>query len=264
MTTDHATSVFTEMIMGLPFSLHVREAADPDHIETAVEQVWDSLRAADATFSTYRDESAISRMNRGERLEPTEHADVDAVLDIAEEVRVITEGAFDVRHSGSVDPAGIVKGWAAARAAEFLRPLDVAYYLNAGGDIILHASPDQPLWRIGIEHPADPSGLLAVLELSTGAIATSNHAHRGNHIIDPRTRQPAAGFAQVTVVGPSLVTADIAATALMVTGAVNPAMSQWLEGYEILAVTQTSQIIATSEMPGMVVTDLPPHQTFDA
>lgn len=263
MTTDQATSVFTEMIMGLPFSLHIRGQAHPGAIAAAVGDVWRTLREADDTFSTYKPNSAISRLNRGEACQASGHREVATVLTIAEEMRTITGGAFDVRHSGTLDPAGIVKGWAAERAAEYLIPLRVAFYLNAGGDIVLCTSPDQPLWRIGIEHPADPSGLLTVLELSAGAVATSGAAHRGNHIIDPRTHRPAAGFTQVTVVGPSLVKADIAATTLMVTGAVSPVMARWLEGYEILAVTQTSQIVTTSGVSGMVVTDLPPHQIFD-
>ncbi|PRZ41059.1 thiamine biosynthesis lipoprotein [Antricoccus suffuscus] len=262
MTDEAPLSVFNEMIMGLPFSLHVRGPADRERLDSAVEQVWESLRTADATFSTYKSDSAISRLNRDEPLEPDERNDVDGVLDLAEEIRVITDGAFDVRHSGIVDPAGIVKGWAAARAAEFLRPLGVGYYLNAGGDIVLHASCDQPAWRIGIEHPLDPSGLLAILELPGGAVATSGSAHRGNHIIDPHTGAPATGFAQVTVVGPSLVTADIAATALMVTGSVNSRMSTWLEGYEILAVTRDSRAVATRGMSDKLVTELA-HQTFD-
>lgn len=262
MTQVAPLSVFTEMIMGLPFSLHLHSAADPDKVRPVVEQVWASLRTADATFSTYRTDSAISRLNRAEPFATEDQQDIDLVLGIAEHARVITEGAFDVHYSDKLDPSGIVKGWAAGRAAEFLRPLEAAYYLNAGGDIVLHTSRDHPTWRIGIEHPLDPTGLLAVLELPAGAVATSGSAHRGNHIIDPRTRRPASGFAQVTVVGPSLVIADVAATALMVTGTVSPAMSEWLDGYEILGVTRGSEIIATEGMAELIVTELPPHQTF--
>ncbi len=264
MTTEAPLSVFTEMIMGLPISLHIRGYADPVKVTAAVSDVWRVLRAADDTFSTYTPHSAISRINRGEPSQSHHRHDVHTVLDLAEQIRIMTDGAFDVRHSGNLDPAGIVKGWATERAAECLRPLDVAYYLNAGGDIALRTTPDQPLWHIGVEHPSDSSGVLAVLALPTGAIATSGTAHRGNHIIDPHTGRSATGFAQVTVVGPSLVTADIAATALMVAGKISPAMSEWLEGYEILAVTMTSQLIATQGMPGLVVTEMPTHQTFDS
>jgi thiamine biosynthesis lipoprotein ApbE len=51
-----------EGIMGTVFSLDVRDAVAP----AAVDAFFARLRDADATFSTYRDDSEISRLNRGE------------------------------------------------------------------------------------------------------------------------------------------------------------------------------------------------------
>lgn len=260
-TVTGTTSIFTETIMGLPFSLHIaRDRAPAGAVATAVRHVWQSLRAADRTFSPFRPDSAISRRGRAEPCSAAEHHDMGLVLEYAERARVITGGSFDVRYAGRLDPCGIVKGWAAERAATFLDPLGVAYYLNAGGDIVLRACAERPAWRIGIEHPDDPSGLLGVLELPSTSIATSGSAHRGEHIIDPRTGCPATGFVQVTVVGPSLTTADVAATALMVTGTINPAMREWLRGYEILAVTGRAEVVATRGIFDLMLTDLPARQ----
>jgi thiamine biosynthesis lipoprotein len=50
------------------------------------------------------------------------------------------------------------------------------------------------------------------------AIATSATYERGAHIIDPSTRQPTAGLASVTIVGPDLTYADAYATAVFVMG----------------------------------------------
>lgn len=263
MTTAPVRSVFTEIIMGLPFSLHIRGTEPRQAIEAAVREVWSDLRAADETFSPFKPTSAVSRMNRGEECPAADSAAVNAVLDLAHQTYRITDGAFDVHYSGQLDPSGIVKSWATARAAKRLDHLDVVYYLNAGGDILVRTAASTPRWRIGIEHPHDPNLLLAVLELTSGGIATSGSAHRGNHIIAGRTGRPASGFTQVSVVGPSLVKADIAATTLMVTGAPNPALSRWLRGYEVLAVSTTAQLLATPGLAELAVDTLPAHRILD-
>jgi thiamine biosynthesis lipoprotein len=50
-------------------------------------------------------------------------------------------------------------------------------------------------------------------------VATSGTLHRGSHLVDARTGQPAAGAASVTVIGSSLTWADIDATAAFALGA---------------------------------------------
>ena len=62
-----------------------------------------------------------------------------------------------------LDPSGVVKGWAAERAATRLADLpDTDYCLSAGGDITCRTlDPDAPPWRVGIEDPHDPTRLVA-------------------------------------------------------------------------------------------------------
>ncbi len=85
--------------------------------------------------------------------------------------------------------------------------------------MICHAADDgRPAWRIGIELPYDPQTLIAVVPVRSGAVATSGTAHRGAHLIDPRTSQPTSGIASVTVIEASLTWADIDATAAYVLG----------------------------------------------
>ena len=88
-------------------------------------------------------------------------------------------------------------------------------------------SPAAAPWRIGIEDPHDPSRLVAVVPVHTGAVATSGAAHRGAHIVDARTGRAPRGVASVTVVGASLTAVDIDATAAFALGA---DAARWLEG----------------------------------
>jgi FAD:protein FMN transferase len=260
-----ATTVRTAMIMGLPFSLHLRDGAGSQRpepgspgVDEAVEAVWAELRWADRVFSTYRPDSDISRIHRGElRVRDADPA-VAEVLAFAEIARRLTGGAFDVNAMGSLDPSGIVKGWAAARAAVPLAGLGSDYYLNAGGDVLLHSQRRDAPWRIGIEHPDDPTGLLAVVELPVGGVATSGQAHRGRHIWNPATGRPATGVAQASVVGPSLVWADVLATAV-VAGGLERSFDRtgWPPGHEVLLVTDDGAVMATAGFRSFLAPDVP-------
>ncbi len=214
-------------VMGMPISLAVRgrEVGDPE-LDRAWEQVLASLRDADAVFSTYREDSWVTRLGRGEVALDDCPPEVREVLDLGEQARVQSAGAFDVRRpdaSGEpvLDPSGVVKGWAVERAAAALRRLeDVDWSLSAGGDLVCHvAAADGPPWLVGVEDPHDPTRVLARVPVRRGAVATSGTAHRGPHLVDARTGRAPSGVASVTVVGPDLTWADLDATAAYAQGA---------------------------------------------
>jgi thiamine biosynthesis lipoprotein len=220
--------------MGMPISLALRGRHQDDAVgEQAWQAVLASLRQADQTFSTYRADSEISRLGRAELAIDDCSLVVHDVLRLAERARVESGGAFDVRRNGEdgqlvLDPSGIVKGWAVQRASLALAALDATdFCLSAGGDMVCHtAMPGSPGWRIGIEDPFDPAGTVAVIPVRNGAVATSGLAHRGAHIVDPRTGKTPNHFASVTVVAADLTAADIDATTAFVLGA---AARDWLE-----------------------------------
>jgi thiamine biosynthesis lipoprotein len=218
---------YVEHVMGMPISLALRgrHAGDLRGRESWAAAL-SVLRHADAVFSTYRDDSAVVRLDRGEIGLGDCPPEVADVLALGEQARRQSGGAFDVRRPGPdgrrvLDPSGVVKGWAAERAAEPLRSLpETDFCLSAGGDLVCRTlDPDAPPWRIGIEHPADPSRIVAVVPVRTGAVATSGTAHRGAHLVDARTGRPPEGVASVTVVADSLTWADIDATAAYARGA---------------------------------------------
>jgi thiamine biosynthesis lipoprotein len=225
---------YVEHVMGMPISLALRgRHADDDRGATAWTATMTELRAADQIFSTYRADSVISRLGRDEitldDCTPEVAAQVREVLELGAAAERDSGGAFAVRRGGVLDPSGVVKGWATERASAHLAALPgTDFCLSAGGDITCRTlDPAAPPWRIGIEDPHDPSRLVAVVPVRTGAVATSGAAHRGAHIVDARTGRPPLGIASVTVVGASLTAVDIDATAAYALG---PDAARWLAG----------------------------------
>jgi len=220
------TTRFVDHVMGMPISLAMRGRHAGDEAGRAAwAEAMEVLRAIDRVFSTYRVDSVVSRLDRGEVGLADCPPEVREVLDLAATAARDSGGAFSVHRAApdgriALDPSGAVKGWAAERAAAHLRALPgTDFCLSAGGDLLCRTlDADAAPWRIGIENPRDPTCLIAVVPIATGAVATSGTAHRGAHLVDARTGRPPAGIASVTVVADSLTDADIDATAAYALG----------------------------------------------
>ncbi|MFI2753680.1 FAD:protein FMN transferase [Cellulomonas sp. P22] len=212
---------WVEQVMGMPVSVHVRGpgARGPD-VAQAVAALFAGLRAADATFSTYREDSQIRRLQRGELDLDLCAGEVREVHDLCVGARVATDGYFDAWSSPQgFDPTGLVKTWALERAARTLAALpDVGAAVGAGGDVLVLPDADPTPWHIGIEDPRDRSRTLASVPVHDGGVATSGIAARGAHIRDPRTGEAVTSVLSATVSGPSLLWADVWATAAVARG----------------------------------------------
>ena len=239
-----------EQIMGMPIVVDVRDAG----ADVAVlDELFDWLRFVDETFSTYKEDSEISRLNRDALDLADAHPDVREVLDRCERLRVETNGYFDVRAASrtTIDPSGLVKGWSVDRAAAILDAAGLHNYaVNAGGDMILRggALPDAH-WRVGIQHPLELDKIAAVLEVSDLAVATSGAYARGDHVLDPHTGVSPAGVLSVTITGPNLATADAYATAAFAMDMDGPEWTRGLPGYEAMTILRAGQILRTPGFP---------------
>ena len=206
-----------EECMGTVFSIDVRGAGVPaDVLDAAVRR----LHWVDATFSTYRPDSVVSRLSRGELTAEECPAEVREVLGLVREAAAASDGYFTEAPHGFLDPTGIVKGWAVERASDMLVAAgSTSHVVNGGGDVQLvgESGAGRP-WRVGIAHPLRPRQLVAVVSARDAAVATSGTAERGRHIVDPHRGGPADGLASVTVAGPRLAWVDACATAAFAMG----------------------------------------------
>jgi thiamine biosynthesis lipoprotein len=225
--------------MGIPVRALVRDRAVPPG---ALDAAFAWLRWVDVTFSPYDPRSEVSRIRRGELAVGCAHPEVRSVLWRCERLRRRTGGAFDVGFAGPPDPTGLVKGWAAERAAAGLAAAGLRdFCLDAGGDVVARGGP----WRVGIRHPHARDRLCGALVLGDGAVATSGAYERGAHIRDPRTGRAPAGVESVTVTGPDLGTADAFATAAFALGTDGPAFTAGLRGYEAMTVLAGGRVLTT-------------------
>ncbi len=209
----------TEDVMGTIVSFTVVPGDLPaTAARAAVGDACRVLHRADEVFSTWKPDSPVSRLRRGEATLSMMPAEVAEVLALCEQARTASRGWFDPwAMPGGVDPAGLVKGWAVERAAAVLRQAGAAAALvNGGGDLAAFGTPGPgQRWRVGIQHPWRKDALAGIVELRA-AIATSAAYERGPHLLDPATGRPATGVASATVTGPSLALADALATAVAV------------------------------------------------
>ncbi|PGH51315.1 FAD:protein FMN transferase [Streptomyces sp. Ru87] len=216
--------------MGTVFSFDIRGPRARD-AWGAVEDAVRWLHRVDGLFSTYRPDSQLSRLSRGELSTAECDPLLTEVLLLCDGAEQLSDGWFSAYHSGLLDPTGLVKGWAVERASQLLFDAGVTdSCVNGGGDIQLrgNAAPGRP-WRTGISDPLRPGRVLTVVEGEGElAVATSGTAERGCHVIDPDTgRPPRRPLVAVTVLAAGLTAADAWATAAFAGGR---AAREWLEG----------------------------------
>ena len=226
--------------MGTVFSFDVRTPGLPDR---TLDDAAALLFSIDETFSTYRDDSEISRLGRGDLAIADASIDVQFVLDECERYRQNTSGYFSMRAGGTLDPSGYVKGWAIERVSDLLLEAgSTSHCVNGGGDVqcMGDAGLGKP-WRIGISDPRAPGKVATVVAGRDFAIATSGVEQRGAHVLDPHTARPPTGLLSLTIVGAHLTETDVYAT----TGfAMGRRAREWVEsltGYQAFAVTEEGE-----------------------
>lgn len=131
-----------------------------------------------------------------------------------------------------LDFGGLGKEYAADRAAGICQAMGVQSGLvDLGGDIrVIGQRPGGEPWRIGIRHPRRPSEAVAVVELTSGGLATSGdyerylevQGRRYCHILNPRTGFSARGLASVSVICADCLVAGSLATIAMLKGRDGP------------------------------------------
>lgn len=206
----------------------------------AIDAVFDYFMQVDERFSTYKEGSEISRINRGEIKPGGYSADMKEVFELAAQTREETGGYFSItRPDGSVDPSGLVKGWAIRNAARLIESLGYKnYFVDVGGDIQCAGADAQGRpWSVGIRSPFNRNEIIKVLYPHGRGVATSGTYIRGQHIYNPHdAHKELHDVVSLTVVGPDVYEADRFATAAFAMGRRGVAFIERLPGVEAYGV----------------------------
>lgn len=188
------------------------------------------LERWEETFSLFRSESQLSRVNRSPArvltVSPLFSSTLKTALDIAAETdglvdptlcgrwpELVVAGRLLSRPPGlALDLNGVVKSLAVDEAVE---ALDGPGFVSVGGDLAVRGPVDVAL----------PAG--GAIRVVSGGLATSGTASRGAHLLDPATGLPSdSPWEQVTASGSTCLAADAAAKAGFLLGDGGP---DWLD-----------------------------------
>jgi thiamine biosynthesis lipoprotein len=216
---------FSHEAMATIFEVHVAHA-DAQYAAQAAHEAFALIDRLERELSRFLPNSDIGRINglaAGEaaQVSPTT---LECLL-IARHMYDLTGGAFDVsigtglqaleldagacvvRASAAgvrLDLGGIGKGYAVDLAAELLEEWGLERALVHGGfSSVLALEPDTNHggWPLTLSDPASPGRILSRLEVRQTAFGASG-LRKGDHIVDPRTGQPAGALRAAWVAVP--------------------------------------------------------------
>ena len=240
-----------EQLWGTVVTVDVRDPVDP----TVLDGVFDWFHRVDEVFSTWRDDSEITRLGRGLLDLADVSSEVREVLELCDHLRAETWGAFEVNFAacggrraavptrrGALDAAAPSQH--AGARSQRLPPAAGRSSPRVPGR---RDPPDGPgagePWCIGIQHPHERDAVADVVRVSDAGIATSGRYERGDHVIDPRTGTPATRLVAATVIHPELALADAYATALVALGSDS---ASWLREHpDVAAMTVDTDGVVT-------------------
>ena len=224
------------MILALLFALRAQylmgtvcqiEAANP-------EPAFAEARRIEAMISTWREDSELSRLNRGEITTPS--PELEAMLREAMAISRETGGAFDPTvgritlprrgAKGTIDEGGFGKGYALDRMLALTSGDAV---INFGGQIAVRGARE-----VAIAHPLHRDRPLVTLTLRNASLSTSSDSEQPGHILDPATGKSVPSWGSVSVIDPSAFRADALSTALYVMGPERGLV--WARSHNIVAI----------------------------
>jgi thiamine biosynthesis lipoprotein len=219
--------------MATVFEVHAVHS-DERYAAQAAQAAFDLADRLERELSRFLPNSDITRVNHLAAGESTRVSPSTLeCLVIARHVFDLTGGAFDVsigtglpsleldpdhflvratKGGVQVDLGGIGKGYAVDRMAELLEEWGLGLALVHGGFssvLALEPPTGREGWPLTLSEPSAPSRVLARLSVRQTALGASG-LRKGDHIVDPRTGEPARGrlAAWVAVPRPEVATAE--------------------------------------------------------
>lgn len=230
--------------MGMPVKINI---VDKKATEEDIAEIFSYFHFIDSKFSTYKNNSEITRINTGHINQANYSDDMKTVLKLSELTKSETYGYFDIQINDHIDPSGLVKGYAIWEAAKKLLGKGFEnFFVEIGGDIQTQGHNEKgEKWKVGIRNPFNTNEIIKEVGLDHEGIATSGTYLRGDHIVNPKAQKPATEIASITVIGPNIYDADRFATAAFAMGERGIGFIDTLSGFEGYMITNKKQALFT-------------------
>jgi len=239
----------TKILMGMTITV---EIVDAQVTRKDLEKVFSYFQFVDLRFSTYKENSEISKINTGLLSETDYSKEMQEIFLLSEKTKRETNGYFDIKNrEGEIDPSGLVKGWAIYKVAEILWQSGFKnFFIDAGGDIQTSGLNNEgKLWTVGIRNPLKPeTEIIKVLELKNLGVATSGSYSRGQHVYNPHNKKEVLNdIISLTIIGPNVYEADRFATAAFAMGRAGIQFIENLSGFEGYVIDSKGMATMTSK-----------------
>lgn len=230
--------------MGMPITVCV---CDKNITSKDIAEIFSYFHHIDKKFSTYKNESEISKINRGQLKEEDYSKEMKKIFELSEKTKKETKGYFDIKFKNKIDPSGIVKGFAIWEASKILKNKGYKnFYIEAGGDIqVFGNNQEGNTWKVGIKNPFNVKEVIKVLNLTNKGIATSGTYIKGKHIYNPKSKKFADEIASITVMGKNIYEADRFATAAFAMGEKGINFISSLKGFEGYMIKKDKKAVFT-------------------
>lgn len=142
------------------------------------------------------------------------------VPDFKKALTIVDGTHIELRESVLIDLGALGKGYFVDKLATYLKQRGIRRFLvNGSGDIYYRGS-GTPL-RAGLEHPADPTKVIGIIEITEGALCASASNRRRwsayHHTIDPKSLTSPNDIIATWVLADSAALADGLCTCLFMT-----------------------------------------------
>ncbi len=228
--TDAAVTQRARYLMGTVCEVAVQNGTPAD-----IERAFAEAARVEAMLSTWRDDSELARVNRGEVQASPE---LRTLLDTTLEWSQRTGRAFEPRvrhlvdrwqlrgpdaprekHENAFEEGAFGKGYAIDRMLALLGSSEAM--INFGGQIAVRGE-----LRVTIADPSNRQRPVLEMTLTDGSLSTSSGSEKTferdglvySHILDPRTEAPVPPRGSASAIADDALAADILSTALYVMG----------------------------------------------
>ena len=224
----------TRILWDMPITVDIADVSPCD----ATNIIFSYFSHIDDVFNTFHPTSEMSRINKHNIPRSLWSKEVQEVIELCKKTKKETNGYFQYENRDTIDPLGIVKGWAVKRAADMLLSRGYRnFYIEAGGDMQIQGrNHEGNYWKVGIRNPFNTKEVVKVLHLTDCGVATSGTYFRGDHILYPHTlRKNVEKVASLTVIAENVLEADRFATAAfaMGTDGISFLAHRRLEAYQV-------------------------------